>query len=131
MSGGVSNFCGSIQCHLNNQPAPYFTQDKYRIKLKITNKSCLIFKRLTNFLFSYQGDDVAMYIFLPDDIDGLEAMENDLDAERINDVIGQVYQNEVNVTMPKFKITHMLSLKSYLTELGKLINIVIFKSSFS
>ena len=59
-----------------------------------------------------------MYVFLPNEIDGLSDLEDDLDAEDINDAIDQVYNTKVDVQMPKFEITQMLKLKDVLKSLG-------------
>ena len=59
-----------------------------------------------------------MYVFLPNEIEGLEDLEDDLDAEKINQALERMSSTKVNVQMPKFKITHMLSLKDTLSELG-------------
>ncbi len=62
-----------------------------------------------------------MYIFLPNEMEGLSDLEDDLDADKINEVIDDVRElGEVNVRIPKFKITHQLSVKKYLQKLGEL-----------
>ena len=68
--------------------------------------------------FSYVGDDVSMYVFLPNDIEGLEDLEDDLDAEKINEAIEDIYKTKVDVQLPKFEITQMLKLKDALSKLG-------------
>ena len=69
--------------------------------------------------FSYVGDDVSMYVFLPNDIEGLDDLEDKLEAESINEAIEDIYSTKVNVQMPKFEITQMLKLKDALSSLGK------------
>ena len=68
--------------------------------------------------FSYVGDDVSMYVFLPNDIEGLDDLEDKLEAESINEAIEDIYTTKVNVQMPKFEITQMLKLKDALSSLG-------------
>ena len=60
-----------------------------------------------------------MYIFLPNDVEGLDDLEDDLDAEKINEALERMYSTKVDVMIPKFKITHLLELKETLEKLGE------------
>ena len=68
--------------------------------------------------FSYVGDDVSMFVFLPNDTEGLDDLEDDLDAEKINEAIEDIHKTKVDVQLPKFEITQMLKLKDALSKLG-------------
>jgi serpin B len=60
-----------------------------------------------------------MLILLPDDIDGLPALERSLTAENLEKWIASLsYAHEVIVSLPRFKITQQFELSSTLEDLG-------------
>ncbi len=61
-----------------------------------------------------------MVIFLPNEVDDLEDLEEKLTAEKIDEAISEIRpRTEVNVLIPKFKITHYLSLTPVLEDIGQ------------
>jgi len=52
----------------------------------------------------YKGDDAAMIVVLPDQVDGLADVERTLDAARLARWIGALAEVEINVSLPKFTI---------------------------
>jgi serpin B len=70
-------------------------------------------------LLPYEKDEISMLILLPDDIDGLAALERSLTAENLHKWIASLsYAEEVIVSMPRFKITQQFELSSTLENLG-------------
>jgi serpin B len=52
----------------------------------------------------YTGDDLAMSILLPAEKDGLAALEQKLDAGTVAGFIGALAPQQVDVTLPRFKL---------------------------
>jgi len=65
----------------------------------------------------YDGDELSMVIMLPDD-GQFEVFEEELQAQKINDMIGDLQPTEVALTMPKFEFESEFSLKDTLAEMG-------------
>ncbi|GLH01571.1 ACYPI002244 protein [Gryllus bimaculatus] len=65
---------------------------------------------------SVQGSSMRMLILLPDEVDGLPRLEENLDS--INFTALNFYPWEVEIKMPKFKIESKLALKEPLSRLG-------------
>jgi len=66
----------------------------------------------------YQGNELAMVVLLPKEIDGLDTFEKQLTSKQLADWLGKFQPREVNVTLPKFKVTSEFSLKETLSALG-------------
>ena len=70
-------------------------------------------------LMPYEKDEISMLILLPDNVDGLPALEHSLTAanlEQWTQALG--YEHEVIVSLPRFKITQQFELSSTLESLG-------------
>jgi serpin B len=65
----------------------------------------------------YKGDDLSMIVLLPREND-ISGMESDLDAERLNDIIDELDDKEVNVYLPKFEMTIEYNMNQPLKDLG-------------
>jgi serpin B len=65
----------------------------------------------------YDGDELSMVILLPED-GQFQAFEEGLEAEKIDDIIGDLQLTEVTLTMPKFEFESEFSLKDTLTDMG-------------
>ena len=63
------------------------------------------------------GKPLSMVIILPDD-GQFEAFEGELQAQKVNDIIGDLQLTEVALTMPKFEFESEFSLKDTLAEMG-------------
>ncbi len=66
----------------------------------------------------YKGDRLAMVILLPETNDGLPALEKSLSRDRLNAWITQASFAEVDVSLPKFKMTCQFSLAENLIAMG-------------
>jgi serpin B len=67
----------------------------------------------------YSGDDISLYIVLPNERQGLKSVTSKLtDFALIDKSISQLKEVEVHVTIPKFKIETSYSLKEQLSQLG-------------
>ena len=67
----------------------------------------------------YKGERLNMMIVLPDKIDGLENIENNLSKEMLRDVISTMHKDEVAVVaLPKFKMESSFELGMILPQLG-------------
>ena len=53
----------------------------------------------------YQGDELAMWLIVPHDVDGLAAVEESLDAETLAGLRGAARDGYVDLTMPKWEQT--------------------------
>ncbi|HVS35535.1 MAG TPA: serpin family protein, partial [Gemmataceae bacterium] len=66
----------------------------------------------------YKNGDLSMVVLLPKKVDGLADLEKDLSADKLAGWIGKLNQQEVNVTLPKFKTTQQLGMKNVLSKMG-------------
>jgi serpin B len=67
----------------------------------------------------YQGDDMSMLVILPDELDGLHALERRVSATMLRDCASTMERRKVKLSLPKFKITWSPAhLKSWLRALG-------------
>jgi len=66
----------------------------------------------------YTGDDLSMIVLLPRKTDGLAAIEAKLTTKNLAAWLGGLHQEEVEVFLPKFKITSQFSLAEKLAALG-------------
>jgi serpin B len=63
----------------------------------------------------YEKHEMSMIIILPDEIDGLKAVEEKMAAEgNLNKVLDHLSEVEVIVSLPKFKIETEMDLKEFL-----------------
>jgi serpin B len=67
----------------------------------------------------YAGNDLSMVVFLPRDVDGLEAFEQSFTAEAAGSWIARLAPaNKVVVTLPRFTMTQQFELSSALSAMG-------------
>jgi serpin B len=66
----------------------------------------------------YDADQQSMIVFLPKRAEGLAELEQALTAARVADWLTQLVTSEVDVTLPRFKITAEFQLKDALIALG-------------
>ncbi len=66
----------------------------------------------------YKGGEVTMLVVLPRQRDGLPALEKKLDAAKLEQLIGALRPTEVDVWLPRFKVTQSFSLGGTLAALG-------------
>jgi serine protease inhibitor len=63
-----------------------------------------------------QGDAASMFILLPDDLEGIKKLESAENFAVVTSNFTDVKPEEINVTLPKFKIETSLDLKSNLMQ---------------
>ena len=66
----------------------------------------------------YEANQQSMIVFLPRRVDGLAELEKTLTAARVTDWLTQLTMRDVDVTLPRFKVTAEFKLKDALTGLG-------------
>jgi serpin B len=59
-----------------------------------------------------------MVILLPKDVNGLAAFERSLTADRLNKLLGALKPTDVDVSLPRFKVTAEFQLKDALSSMG-------------
>jgi serpin B len=65
----------------------------------------------------YDGNELSMIILLPE-ADQFKAFESMLNSQKVKEIIQGLQSNEVNLTMPKFKVESQFGLKKALADLG-------------
>lgn len=66
----------------------------------------------------YEQNELSMVVLLPKKVDGLAALEKGLTAEKLEQLHKQMRSAQVNLTLPKFKMTEKFGLKQTLSEMG-------------
>jgi serpin B len=66
----------------------------------------------------YEGNDLSMVVLLPKNVDGLANLEKSLTASRLDEWLAKRKPHEVEVTLPKFKVTAEFSLAKVLADMG-------------
>jgi serpin B len=66
----------------------------------------------------YRGDDLSMVVLLPKKADGLAALEQKLTGPNLRAWLGKLRKQEVQVALPKFKMTREFNLNATLKALG-------------
>src|SRR5262249_26291912 len=61
---------------------------------------------------------LSLVIVLPDDKDGLPAIEADLSEKKIASWVGELHRGRVDVAFPRFKVTAEMELAQTLQQLG-------------
>ncbi|KAI0208456.1 Serpin B3, partial [Lamellibrachia satsuma] len=79
---------------------------------EVSNLNCQILE------LPYVGDEVSMYILLPNTVDGLAALEAQLTSVKLNNAISDMEEAKVDVSIPKFTMTLTLDLNTMLKAMG-------------
>jgi serpin B len=66
----------------------------------------------------YRGGDLAMTVLLPEDANGLAAMEQRLTTETLRAWLAALTSEEVIVSLPRFRAARAASLPKHLSEMG-------------
>jgi serpin B len=68
----------------------------------------------------YRGDQMSLLVLLPNDVDGLEALEKSLDDEKLDAIVASLERKRVMISLPKFEVNpaEALSLADLLREMG-------------
>lgn len=67
----------------------------------------------------YENSDISMLIILPNDMEGLEKLENKLKAVDLNVISSKMSVQDVDVFLPKFRIEFDIDLKEPLMKVSK------------
>ncbi|XP_076318283.1 intracellular coagulation inhibitor 1-like isoform X2 [Tachypleus tridentatus] len=66
----------------------------------------------------YKGKDISMFVILPDEIDGLSSVENQLNPHKLTEIIGQMTETNITILLPKFNLEYEEELSPSLQSLG-------------
>jgi len=66
----------------------------------------------------YANNDLSMVILLPKRFDGINKLEEELFSDNLDDLLGKLKKNRIQVCMPKFKITKEFVLARVLSSMG-------------
>ncbi|GIY88728.1 leukocyte elastase inhibitor [Caerostris darwini] len=66
----------------------------------------------------YKGENVSMLVLLPNQRDGISALETSMTPEKLSQVQQQMYKTKVVVSLPKFKFDYGKELSPAIRELG-------------
>lgn len=66
----------------------------------------------------YEGGDVSMILLLPKEIDGLSSLEDVLSVEYLDEVIRNLWETEVDVSLPSFNMDGKFMLGGTLAAMG-------------
>ncbi|XP_035212613.1 serpin B3-like isoform X1 [Stegodyphus dumicola] len=66
----------------------------------------------------YKGENISMLVLLPENRDGLKALEESLTAEKLATIRQQLYPTKVIVSLPKFKVQYSQELSGHIQSLG-------------
>ncbi|GFQ96677.1 serpin B10 [Trichonephila clavata] len=66
----------------------------------------------------YEGEQISMLILLPEKPGGLRALEGSLTSEKLSDILKNLHQTKVHVSIPKFKLQFEKDLTSNIKALG-------------
>ncbi|CAL1297717.1 unnamed protein product [Larinioides sclopetarius] len=66
----------------------------------------------------YKGENISMVILLPNQRDGLRALENSLTPEKLAEIQRRLYRTKVEVSLPKFKMEFQKELSPEVKALG-------------
>ncbi|XP_035222889.1 serpin B6-like [Stegodyphus dumicola] len=69
-------------------------------------------------LLPYKGEELAMLVLLPNSINGLEELENQLSSNFIQDIKREMCKRKVKVAFPKFQLNYTKSMKESFQSLG-------------
>lgn len=64
----------------------------------------------------YKDSDISFLILLPNERNGLKEMEGKLTSINLEAIKGKMYSEEVELTLPRFKIEHEIDLKEILSQ---------------
>jgi serpin B len=66
----------------------------------------------------YEKHDLSMIVLLPNEADGLPALEKRLTTANLTQWLGKLSDHQVDVTLPKFKLTSEFLLEDVLSKMG-------------
>ena len=105
------------------------TDDKFRVSASQTASVRMMRAQLATALFEgngmklavlpYQGKTWSMIVIVPDEPDGLAAVERELTAKRVREWLTTGYQGDVNLQLPRLKARERYgALEDFLIQMG-------------
>lgn len=70
----------------------------------------------------YANSSISMFIILPNEKDGLAALQSNIRSIDIAAMRQKMHKQEVNLLLPKFKIEYEIELKDVLTKVSGIFN---------
>jgi serpin B len=102
--------------------APFMLRDGEKVQAPMMNQRAEFGYAETEQLqvleLPYVGQELSMVILLPKDVNGIESLEEQLDADNLTLWVKKVRQREVIVSVPKFEMTSKFNLERVLAALG-------------
>ncbi|MFO0863370.1 MAG: serpin family protein [Gemmataceae bacterium] len=106
----------------NTQPADFTLSggSKVRVPLMHRNDGMAYFEEggLQAVEIPYEHRDLSMIVILPKSADGLRQIENTLKPEELDRITKGMKQHQVDLKLPKFKVTAQFKLKEVLSAMG-------------
>jgi serpin B len=107
------------------RPGPFYVTGDQSVTVPMMSGKVKLRSRqvegVTVFALPYKGNDLTMVVVLPDDRDGLAALEQRLTAAMLQEWLAAVtgpFETEVEVVLPKFKLNCRLDLARNLPAMG-------------
>jgi serpin B len=104
------------------QAAPFYSNPSQTISVRTMNVQDRFGYTETENLqmleLPYFAEKMSMIVLLPKKVDGLPKLEQSLNAARMDQLLAQMQAREVNVFLPKFKLTSQFSLADTLHSMG-------------
>jgi serpin B len=105
-------------------PEPFFVTPSRKKNVPTMHRTDAFFiahtEGLTALELPYEGGRLSMVLLVPDQLDGLAALESTLDARRLDEITSGMRREHVVLALPKFEAnpTESMSLNRDLGELG-------------
>lgn len=103
-------------------PADFYVSSSQKVQAQMMNlKSHFKFADHGNFQLlemPYKGNELSMVVLLPKEVEGIKGMESTLRQQELTNWISQARSEEVNVFLPRFKITAKFKLSEQLVAMG-------------
>jgi serpin B len=104
------------------RPAPFAISTTEKIDVPMMTQSSRFktasFDKFRILEMDYVGKEVSMTILLPRDVAGLDQLERTITAEAVEQWRARLEERELEVSLPKFKITSKFELAGVLQQLG-------------
>jgi serine protease inhibitor len=103
-------------------PADFAVSSSQKVKAPLMNlKAKFKFAEKDTFQLlemPYKGGELSMVVLLPKEVDGIRKLESSLNQKELSGWLSQALNREVNVFLPKFKITAEFELDKTLAAMG-------------
>lgn len=104
------------------QDAPFWINDREKVVVPMMCQSGELRFAATDGLYllelPYEGDRLSMVLLLPEEVDGLAAVEESLSMQNLDRWLGELHRQTVRVRLPRFKFGARFDLARTLTRMG-------------